>query len=137
VTPGVWAANPALAGTFGSPAASASVDMGLTARTLGFDPAVTSPVSDLWHQAAQLTNSGLTLFTVQPGRTGEIPLTFTPAGHKGSWVKGTAFVDNLVIGDMPSWNAETFALPSDFASSLPYVANGSELAAFPYTYKIG
>lgn len=138
VTAGIWSANPAIAGAFGStPPPAGSADLSLTARTKAFDPAVTSPVSDLWQQSAKVSNAGLQLFTVQPGGTGEIPMTITPAGAKGTVVKGTAFVDNLIIGDTPSWNAENFALPSNFATSLPFIANGSELAALRYTYKIG
>jgi hypothetical protein len=138
VTAGVWSANPLIAGVFGSsPAPAGTVDLSATATTKAFDPAVTSSVSDLWQQSANVTNTNLSLFTVQPGQTRDIPVTITPAGTKGAVVKGTAFVDDLVVGDTPAWNAENFALPSDFATSLPYVANGSELASLPYEYKIG
>lgn len=137
VTAGVWSANPLIAGVFTTkPAPAGTADLSMTANTKAFDSSITSPVSDLWQQSAKVTNTNLSLFTVQPGQTREIPVTITPTGTKGTVVRGTAFVDDFIVGDTPAWNAENFALPSDFPTSLPFVANGSELASFPYEYKI-
>jgi Subtilase family len=132
VTAGLWAADPAVSGVTpegGAPAGK--VDFTVTAHTKPFDSSVTSPVSDLWQTSVTPATSGLTVFTVNPGQTRDIPVTITPSGAKGTVVSGTAYVDDLVVADSPSLNAINYSI------ALPYVGTGDELAGLPYSYKIG
>ncbi len=65
----------------GAATGTASFDM--VAQTKAFDPAVTSPATDLWQGAVGLVGD-LNLVTVQPGQTATIPVTITPSGPKGT-----------------------------------------------------
>ncbi|KAA2267062.1 S8 family serine peptidase [Solihabitans fulvus] len=131
VAAGLWAADPAEIGPFGPGGAPAgSVDLSMTAWTEAFDQAATSPVGDLWRTSVTPSTS-LALLTVQPGQTVTIPVTFTPTGPKGSVVRGTLYVDSLVVGNTPQLTALNFADPADTQPS------GNELAGLPYEYRVG
>jgi hypothetical protein len=128
---GVWAADPAElgpSGPKGEPAGSVSLSM--IAQTRPFDTSVSSSAGDLWTGAVTPATS-LPLVTVQPGQTVDIPVTITPSAPKGSLVRGTLFVDNLVVGAEGVLNAINFADPADTEPS------GDELAGIPYVYRVG
>jgi hypothetical protein len=128
---GVWAADPAEVGPApagGEPAGS--VSMTAVAATQAFDAAVTSTASDFW-QSAVTPVSSLRLITVQPGQTAQIPVTITPTGAKGSVVRGTLYVDDLVVGPEGVLNAINFADPADTEPT------ADELVGIPYQYTIG
>jgi hypothetical protein len=96
---------------------TATFDM--VAQTKAFDPAITSPATDLWLGAVR--NIGdLNLVTVQPGQTVTIPVTITPSGPVGSTVTGTLYVDQLAIDN------------SDVTNE-----SANELTGLPYQYTIG
>ncbi|HEX5405660.1 MAG TPA: S8 family serine peptidase [Pseudonocardiaceae bacterium] len=96
---------------------SATFDM--VAQTKAFDPAVTSPATDLW-QGAVSDIGELNLITVQPGQTATIPVTITPNGPAGSIVTGTLYVDQLAVDN------------SDVTNE-----SANELTGLPYQYTIG
>src|SRR6202041_594225 len=97
----------------GAPAGSAS--MTLTATTMAFDPAVTSPTGDLWLLSTNPAAS-VTPVILSPGQTTVIPVTITPAGPHGSTVNGT-----LYVGD-------AFAEVGIYEQT-----TGNDLAAIPYS----
>ena len=92
----------------------------MTATTQGFDPTVTSTTHDLWESAIRAKAAEVKPVVVQPGKTGLITVHITPTGAAGSTVTGTLYVDSLasftVFGISP---------------------NANDVAALPYTYKIG
>jgi hypothetical protein len=127
---GVWSANPGelgRGGANGSPAGT--VSLSAVALTKGFDSSVSSTASDLWANSVALSNS-LHLVTVQPGQSVTIPVTITPSGPKGSTVRGTLYVDDLVVGSSAVLNT-AFADPADTEP------NGDELTGLPYSYRVG
>jgi hypothetical protein len=90
--------------------------MAMTASTLQFDPAVASTTGDIWPNP--LANSFSPLI-INPGQTGVINVTITPAGPSGTVVQGFLYVDTF------------------FNSLPPYgQATGDELAVLPYAYTI-
>jgi len=120
VTQGPWYIAPTTVGPFGSTGATPeAVATAMLATTPAFDPAISSPTGDLWQTAI---NPAATLGTVivNPGQTATIPVTITPSGPHGSIVSGTLYVDDASL--------------VDFGSLVP---DGSQLAALPYTYRIG
>jgi hypothetical protein len=120
VTPGPWYLAPTTVGPFGATGATPeNVDTALLATTLAFDPAISSPLGDLW-QSAINPNAAFGAVIVNPGQTTTINVTITPAGAKGSVVSGTLFVDDESLVDFDS-----------------LVPDANQLAAFPYSYKIG
>ena len=120
VTHGLWYIGPTTVGPFGPTGATPEdVDTAMLATTLAFDPAVTSPLGDLWQSALDPTTSYGAVI-VNPGHTGTIPVTITPSAPKGSIVSGTLFVDDESL--------------VNFGSLVP---DGNQLAALPYTYRVG
>lgn len=120
VTPGLWDALPSEAGPrSASGVFPARTSMSMSADTEAFDTAVTSPVGDFWMFAARRTapSASFNLFVINPGQTRVIEATIRPDAAPGTVVKGTLYVD-------------------DFEDSLSFLA-GSQLAALPYTYKVG
>lgn len=122
VTPGVWAATPSECGPYPAPAPAGTATLTMVAQAKAFDPAITSQTGDIWPAA---TNPAQTFspLVLNPGQTGTINVTITPAGGTGTVVSGNLYVD-------------------DFVSSVPppgygQPASGDELAAFPYSYTIG
>lgn len=120
VTPGLWQAFPSEAGPYAGPAPRATVTMGLTARTLAFDPSLTaSPAApDLWRYATRpLTGlAGHRTLVIGPGQTRVITAVIRPSAAPGTVVRGTLYVDDLARS--------------------PQFLSGSELAALPYEYRV-
>ena len=128
---GLWAAAPSELGpTPVGGGAPGTTTFDVVALTKGFDPAVSSPATDLW-QGSVAAVGAFTLVTVQPGQTATIPVTITPSGRKGSVVSGTLYVDQLVVGSTNVVNDINFADPA------PTEPNANELVGIPYEYKIG
>jgi hypothetical protein len=128
---GLWATAPSELGpTPVGGGAPGTVTYDLVALSKGFDPAVSSPATDLW-QGSVSPVGALTLVTVQPGQTATIPVTITPSGPKGSVVRGTLYVDQLVVGSTNVVNDINFNDPA------PTEPNANELVGIPYQYKIG
>jgi hypothetical protein len=120
VTQGLWAATPSETGptpTGGGAQGQATFD--LVAQTKAFDPAVTSPATDLWLGTVSAVGD-LSLVTVQPGQSATIPVTITPSGAAGSVVQGTLYVDQLAVD------------ASDVTNE-----SANDVAAIPYEYAIG
>jgi len=124
---GDWTITPFLHGPFGAKAAKkVTATTSLTATTAGFDPTVSSPTGDLWlastHPAAPFTP-----YVVNPGQSVSIPVTITPTGTAGSTVTGTLYLadSSFVSTDL------------SFDEVAGYAPEGSDVAAFPYSYTIG
>ena len=128
---GLWAAAPSEVGpTPAGGGAPGTVTFDAVALTRAFDPAVTSTATDLWTGSVSAVGA-LSLVTVQPGQTATIPVTITPSGAKGTVVRGTLFVDQLVVGATGVVNDINFADPD------PTEPNANELVGIPYQYTIG
>jgi hypothetical protein len=128
---GMWAAAPSELGpTPVGGGAPGTTTFDVVALTKGFDPAVSSPATDLWQGSVSAVGA-FTLVTVQPGQTVTIPVTITPSGARGSVVRGTLYVDQLVVGSTNVVNDINFADPA------PTEPNANELVGIPYEYKIG
>jgi hypothetical protein len=120
VTQGEWSIAPTTVGPFGTTGATPeAVDTAMGATTPAFDPAVNSPLGDMW-QLSLDPSLPFGALIVPPGQSGTIPVTITPSGPPGTVVSGTLYVDDvsLVLLDF-------FPVP-----------NGNQVAAFPYTYTI-
>jgi hypothetical protein len=120
VTPGLWYAVPSQVGPYPADGAAAvTASMAMTATTAAFDPSVTSPVGDFWQFGVRplAAKASYNLFVVNPGQTRTINVTIKPTGPAGTVVTGTLYVD-------------------DFVDSMSFLS-GSQLAALPYSYKIG
>ena len=119
VSPGLWLVNPDETGPYpagGAPADTASTS--LSAVTQAFDPTVGTDTDDFWQVGFAFTN----FLYLQPGQSGSISVAISPTAGPGTLVSGDLYIDD-------------FALGSFFAfQPLP---NADELAAIPYTYKIG
>ena len=112
LTPGDWNVDPALTGTFKSPAPAATVNLAMTATTLAFDPAVQTTYGDLWSG-----NNTVTPVVVSPGQTITLYATIAPTAT--GTVNGTLFVDTAT--DI-----------SPFGQAIPV---GDQIAAIPYSYR--
>ncbi|MBE7186885.1 hypothetical protein [Jatrophihabitans endophyticus] len=121
VTQGEWYMGPQLVGPYGATASpTATGTAAMKATTQAFDQTVTSTTHDLWTSAINANAPEVKPVVVQPGKTGIITVTITPTGTSGSTVTGTLYVDSLA--------SFTYAGVSP---------NANEVAALPYTYKIG
>ncbi len=121
VTQGLWDIAPTTVGPFGATGATPeAVDTAMAATTLEFDPAVSTPLGDMWQVSVNPAISFGALI-VPPGQSGTIPVTITPSGRTGTVVTGTLYVDDMSLVDF-----DQFALP-----------NGNQIAAFPYAYTTG
>jgi subtilase family protein len=120
VTSGFWSATPSECGPYpsGEPAASATLSM--TAQTKLFDPTVTSSTSDVW-LASTNPAASFSPLVLNPGQSGTISVTITPAGAPGTVVQGTLYLDDFVAGVPPPAYGQS---------------GGDELAAFSYSYTI-
>jgi hypothetical protein len=85
------------------------------AHTRAFDPSVTSSTGDHWLPAVQPQPGAFHPLTLDPGETGDITVTITPSGRKGTVVTGHLYLDATALTN----NA------------------GDELAAIPYSYTVG
>jgi hypothetical protein len=114
IAPGAWFGAPALVGPFGNggpPAATA--DMTATAEMNAFDRTITSDTGDLWLLSLD-PSAPFSPLILDPGQSGTIAVTITPAGPAGTSVKGFL--------EVSTFNPNTFS--------------GDTLAAFPYAYRI-
>ena len=117
----MWDIAPTTVGPFGATGATPeAVDTAMAATTLEFDPAVSTPLGDMWQVSVNPAISFGALI-VPPGQSGTIPVTITPSGRTGTVVTGTLYVDDMSLVDF-----DQFALP-----------NGNQIAAFPYAYTTG
>jgi hypothetical protein len=100
-------------GPEGAPTANCSV--GLTARTLAFDDAMTSSTRDFWAVAVDPNADLGNAVTIQPGDTATITLTITPTAKVGSLVRGL-----LNVYTPPSFAYPTFNTTGDLLAQIPY-----------------
>jgi hypothetical protein len=124
---GDWTVTPFLVGPTGAkPAPNVNANVAMTATTAGFNPSITSPTGDLWLGS---TNAAATFtpYVVNPGQSVSIPVTITPSGTVGATVTGT-----LYIADS-SFISSDLNLDDQFGNT----PEGSDVAAFPYSYTIG
>ena len=124
---GDWTVTPFLVGPIGkNPAPTVNANVLMTATTAGFDPAVSSATGDLWLGS---TNAAATFtpYVVDPGQSVTIPVTITPSGAAGTAVSGTLYVADSSFID-PDLN---------FDDEFSFTPEGSDVAAFPYSYTIG
>lgn len=123
IVPGLWGTYVQQIGPFpttGAPAGSSTVSA--SAHTLAFDPALTSSTGDPYAAAFNATAPAVTPVAVQPGATGNLQITLTPKGAKGTQVHGVLY---LVSG--PASNPV-----ANSALSI----TGSVLAQIPYSYTV-
>ena len=126
VAPGDWTVTPFLQGPTGAnQAPSQPATASMTATHAAFDPAVTSTTGDLWLGSLD-PNSLFTPVVVDPGQSATIPVTITPSGSSGTVVSGTLYLSASSF--LPS--AVTF---NELPNNAP---EGSDVAAFPYTYTV-
>jgi hypothetical protein len=92
----------------------------MTVATKLFDSSVTSPTGDVWLSSFDSSNT-FSPIVINPGHSAVVKVTITPAGAKGTVVKGTLYVDDL----------ETNIPPPALSQE-----SGDELAAIPYAYRI-
>jgi hypothetical protein len=124
---GDWTVTPFLVGPTGAkPAKNVTATVSMTATTAGFDPTVSSPTGDLWLGSTNPATP-FTPYVVNPGQSVSIPVTITPEGNHGSTVSGTLYLDDS------SFNSYDVSF-NDVAGLSP---EGSDVAAFPYSYTIG
>ena len=124
---GEWTVTPFLVGPTGkNPAPNVNANVAMTATTAGFDSSITSPTGDLWLGS---TNAAATFtpYVVNPGQSVTIPVTITPSGTVGATVTGT-----LYLADS-SFISSDLNLDDQFGNT----PEGSDVAAFPYSYTIG
>ena len=115
VTQGLWDIAPTTVGPFGATGATPeAVDTAMAATTLEFDPAVSTPLGDMWQVSVNPAISFGALI-VPPGQGGTIPVTITPSGPTGTVVTGTLYVDDMSLVDFGQFE----------------VPNGNQVAAFP------
>jgi Subtilase family len=126
IADGDWTITPFLVGPDGTQGAKqVTANTSMTATTAPFDPTVSSPTGDLWLGSMNASNT-FTPTVVNPGQSVTIPVTITPAGTSGTVVTGTLYLDDSSV--VPS--IVTF---NDLSTNGP---EGSEVAAFPYSYTI-
>ncbi|MFJ6621875.1 S8 family serine peptidase [Kitasatospora sp. NPDC091335] len=123
VVPGNWTTFVQQIGPFGTGGAPAGTStLTATAHTQAFDPALTSSTGDPYAAAVNASAPAATPVTVAPGATGSLQVTLTPAGPKGSTVRGVLY---LVSG------------PTGVATANNVLnTTGSVLAAIPYSYTV-
>ena len=116
VATGVWFTDVAEIGYFGTAGApTANSTVNLSARTPGFDPAVTSGTGDFWSIALDPYADLGTPVTINPGSTVSIPVAITPTAKVGTVVSGV-----LNVITPPSFAYATFNTTGDVLTQLPY-----------------
>jgi hypothetical protein len=126
VPDGSWYVTPFLVGPTGATAAkNVTASVSVSATTAAFDPAVSSPTGDMWLSSLN-ASAGFTPYVVNPGQSVTIPVTITPAGAAGSTVSGTLYLDDSSV---PPGAVTYNEIPGQWP-------DGSEVAAFPYSYTI-
>ena len=118
VTAGFWFAQPTECGPYTTPP-SGTANVSLTVSTKAIDTAVSTPITDFW--AGVMDGSfGVDGATIAPGQSATIPVTITPSAPKGTVVRGTLYVDDLLAG-IPPYNQ----------------FSGNEVDALRYEYTVG
>ncbi len=126
VPDGSWYVTPFLVGPTGATAAkNVTANVSVSATTAAFDPAVSSPTGDMWLSSLN-ASAGFTPYVVNPGQSVTIPVTITPSGAAGSTVSGTLYLDDSSV---PPGGVTYNEIPGQWP-------DGSEVAAFPYSYTI-
>jgi hypothetical protein len=126
VPDGSWYVTPFLVGPTGATAAkNVTASVSVSATTAAFDPAVSSPTGDMWLSSLN-ASAGFTPYVVNPGQSVTIPVTITPSGAAGSTVSGTLYLDDSSV---PPGGVTYNEIPGQWP-------DGSEVAAFPYSYTI-
>ncbi|NUP52520.1 MAG: S8 family serine peptidase [Catenulispora sp.] len=99
ITPGVWAQDPTVIGPTNG-AVSGSATEAVSVTTQAFDRGAVASTGDLWLNGVDPSAPALKAVTIQPGQTGTLTVTFTPAGNHGDKVNGVVYVDtyNAVYG---------------------------------------
>lgn len=127
VPAGDWSVTPSMIALTGkNPAKLVNANASMTATTAGFDRTVTTPTGDLWLGSTNV-NAGFTPYVVNPGGSVTIPVTITPKGTPGTVVSGTLYLSDSSF--IPG-----FGFIGEVGGA---AAEGSDVAAFPYTYTIG
>jgi hypothetical protein len=127
VSTGDWFLTPFLTGPTGVTGPTpVPATTSVTATMAPFDPTVTAPTGDLWRSSTD-AHAGFTPVVVNPGQSATIPVTITPSGAAGTAVTGTLYVDDasMISNLTPDNGAVDAPLP-----------DGSDVAAFPYSYTI-
>jgi Subtilase family/Peptidase inhibitor I9 len=121
VSAGLWYAGPSECGPYAGPAPAGSAKVAMTATAKAFDADVSSSTGDLWQISIDPAAS-FSPISLNPGRSGVIDVTITPSGAPGTVVRGDLYVDDY-DSDVPPTVVDTLT--------------GNELAAIPYSYRIG
>ena len=127
VGPGNWTVTPFLVGPIGAnPANNVNATVAMTATTAGFNSSISTPTGDLWLGSTN-ASATFTPYVVEPGQSVTIPVTITAGGAAGSTVTGTLYIsDSSFISPLLNFDAQPGNTPE-----------GSDVAAFPYSYTIG
>jgi hypothetical protein len=124
LTAGAYLAQPSECGPYAGPAPSGTATVTATVTAKAFDPSITASVNgttigDDWATAVTGTISP-SAWVLGPGQSVTFDVTITPSAPKGTVVRGTLYVDDLLA-----------AIP-------PYGQfSGDEVDALPYEYKVG
>ena len=123
VTSGNWATAPTECGPYRSAAAAVTATDTVTVTAAGFDRTVAVATGD-FEQLALGAAAGSTgigrAVEIQPGKSATVNVTFRAAGAAGATVAGTLYLDALQ-GGVPPYGQLA----------------GDEVAALPYSYKVG
>lgn len=123
IAQGQWSILPVEYGAFGPAGGpTETVTTSASVTTSPFDPTVSSPTGDFEAASADPAHmlSTVAPVTVDPGQTGQIPVTIKPTGASGTTVSGTLYLD-----DFSNVLLDTFVNPI-----------GNQVAAIPYSYTI-
>ncbi|CCB71771.1 S8 family serine peptidase [Streptantibioticus cattleyicolor] len=123
VVSGYWSTFVQQIGPFpagGAPAGSSTISA--SAHTLAFDPALTSATGDPFAAGVRGQAPATAPVEVKPGATGDVEVTITPTGRKGTTVHGVLYL---------------VTAPGGVATANSQVGiTGSVLAALPYSYTV-
>ena len=92
-----------------------TANLAMVAVTKSFDPTVTSSTGDPWLGSVEAQAPAVHPVPLDPGAAGDITVTFTPAGSRGTQVSGVLYVDTASVANDA----------------------GDELIALPYSYIVG
>jgi hypothetical protein len=124
VSAGGWFAQPQECGPYAATGPSGTATVTATVITKAFDPSITASVNgnaiaDDWAVAATGTIA-VSAWVIAPGASATFDVTITPTAAKGTVVRGTLYVDDLLAG-VPPYGQFT----------------GDEVDALPYVYRVG